>query len=368
MLIMQKIALSLALGLSLFTGVAHAQTCLPKKVQDLPKLADAREINCVTDEKGKSLGLAIVKFGDKEGMINSKGEWLLPAEYDSILGTFEQGLTLVRKGDKYGYVDTKGKFVIDLQYTDAWNFRHTGLAQVKVNDKWGFINPKNQMVIAPQYDFVYYIISENLYTVVRDEKFGFIDKTGKEIIPIIYDHATPFSEGLATVVQEGKTGFINTKGEVVIPFIYEWATYFENGRVDVRLNGKEGVIDKKGKTIIAPIYDDLIKLDKNIYRATQGDDYVYLDKNGKHLTAFDGYQWVSAFFDGLSLTARDGRLGYINTQGQVVIPFIYDYAQPFERGTALVGHGDNVDERFYIDKKGKRVTEVTKREMLDPED
>ena len=61
MLIMQKIALSLALGLSLFTGVAHAQTCLPKKVQDLPKLADAREINCVTNEKGKSLGLAIVK-------------------------------------------------------------------------------------------------------------------------------------------------------------------------------------------------------------------------------------------------------------------------------------------------------------------
>ena len=71
------------------------------------------------------------------------------------------------------------------------------------------------------------------------------------------------------------------------------------------------------------------------------------------------------FNEGLTRIFRDGKMGYANNYGQVVIPCIYDYAKWFDKGVAEVTFSANIyldaeehrqvesDEWFKIDKKGQ---------------
>ena len=73
------------------------------------------------------------------------------------------------------------------------------------------------------------------------------------------------------------------------------------------------------------------------------------------------------FNDGLTRVLRNGKMGYANKYGQVVIPCIYDYAKWFDGGQAEVtfhateyldgGEHERVesDEWFTIDKRGQKM-------------
>lgn len=73
-----------------------------------------------------------------------------------------------------------------------------------------------------------------------------------------------------------------------------------------------------------------------------------------------------AFSEGLLRVLRNGKMGYANRFGQIVIPCIYDFARWFENGQAEVtlkakefidGEHKRVvsDEWFKIDKNGNRI-------------
>lgn len=82
------------------------------------------------------------------------------------------------------------------------------------------------------------------------------------------------------------------------------------------------------------------------------------------------YDYVGAVHDGRILVHRggegsnprmgrfytDGCFGYTDTCGTVVIPLIYDYADSFSNGFAVVGKGEKNDRRFgLIDRQGREV-------------
>jgi serine/threonine-protein kinase len=48
------------------------------------------------------------------------------------------------------------------------------------------------------------------------------------------------------------------------------------------------------------------------------------------------YDFADGFFTGLALVERNGKWGYINLQGQMVIPCIYDGGNSFQDGLAEV--------------------------------
>lgn len=74
-----------------------------------------------------------------------------------------------------------------------------------------------------------------------------------------------------------------------------------------------------------------------------------------------------SFHDGLLRVLRNGKMGYANRFGQIVIPCIYDYAKWFENGQAEVTFKAKEyidmeehrrvesDEWFKIDKKGNTI-------------
>lgn len=138
--------------------------------------------------------------------------------------------------------------------------------------------------------------------------FGF----GEEI----YNSFYPIKQRLETYYVKYKVGFIDYEGNLVIPFEYSWGTIAENGIAAAEKNDKQYLINKKNEIL----YECKCIL-------------------------FDG------FSDGLCKAKEDNKYGYINQNGEVVIPFIYDSAEEFQKGYAKVYQGK---ECFYIDKKGNR--------------
>ena len=73
------------------------------------------------------------------------------------------------------------------------------------------------------------------------------------------------------------------------------------------------------------------------------------------------------FNENLTRVLRNGKMGYANKFGQIIIPCEYDYAKWFENGKAVVTYNAKEyfdlddhkrvesDEWFVIDKKGKKI-------------
>ncbi len=66
-----------------------------------------------------------------------------------------------------------------------------------------------------------------------------------------------------------------------------------------------------------------------------------------------GYDWtIRGDSEGLFLVSEDGKYGYVNIKGNLVIPLIYDSAGSFSDGLARVMKDGR---RLYIDKTGKEI-------------
>jgi len=76
------------------------------------------------------------------------------------------------------------------------------------------------------------------------------------------------------------------------------------------------------------------------------------------------YDSALEFSEGLARVEKDGKYGYIDKSGKVVIDFYLDYAGFFYNGLAAVEiHGDNA-EKFYIDKDNNRYSERNSENSL----
>ena len=83
----------------------------------------------------------------------------------------------------------------------------------------------------------------------------------------------------------------------------------------------------------------------------QNGKFGYIDEQGDTLIPFI-YDDAAPFSEGLAKVKQNGKYGYIDKSGNVVIPFIYDKAKSFSEGLVAV----NPNGRWgYIDKSGNEV-------------
>ena len=148
-----------------------------------------------------------------------------------------------------------------------------------------------------------------------------------------YKEFGSFHDGLARVGRNGKYGYMNIKGEEIIPCSYTDADDFSNGIARVRIDGKTKYIDVNGNVVPSP--------------NTQSNGVENFKSS-----------------NGLTIKVVNGKYGYADTSGKIVIPCKYDGAKPFRNGYAAVEQLDYIDGApvmtvdYYpkwglIDEKGK---------------
>ncbi len=187
-------------------------------------------------------------------------------------------------------------------------------------------------------DTEYYLIGEfhdGLAEVMNEEgKEGFINTKGEVVIPLIYEMVFDFMDGVASVYTEDDDFHINTKGEKV----NETRDYldYDNEGMETIYNDdytKMGYKNAEGVEIIAPInfyvgefHDGIVRVQKEEYGPSQ-----YYDKAGK-LIVDDEFDSAYDFNNGLAGVMKNGIMGAINTKGEVVIPFEYQWIGKFSEG------------------------------------
>jgi WG containing repeat len=182
-------------------------------------------------------------------------------------------------------------------------------------------------------------------------------------------YSTEFTEGLLPVRQKNKWGYIDTAGKIKLPAIYESAENFHEGLAVVGKKGKgefadsyEVYINKAGKELpaIKASYLNASKFSEGFafYKKEGFSETVrYINKTGKEIfiSESDKYYEHGDFSNGLAAVPnKEGKYGYINTKGELVIPYQYSISKTQYSSVRSIAFNNN--GFAYVVKDGKNIT------------
>lgn len=201
-----------------------------------------------------------------------------------------------------------------------------------------------------------FLVDDDTFIAHNNGGIDFIDLSDEQLLAlkVASIDESKFHDGLASMEQNGKWGFVSKKGAFAIAPNFDEVEDFEDGYATVRTNRKWGVINTKGEYVVEPITSESYEirhLDKGCFVVKKGYDEYGIVSNGKWVVE-PIYEDISFLKEGLIVVKKDGKCGYINLQGEVVIPLQFDSACDFSDGKATVELNDS---EFEIDKKGNRV-------------
>ncbi|WP_419954155.1 WG repeat-containing protein [Neobacillus niacini] len=243
----------------------------------------------------------------------SRMVYLFPAEVKEI------------GGGKWGYINGKGNFVLPPKYEMAREFQESGLAIIQLNNLTGIINNEGYFIVKPKYDTIS-PFSEGRATAIDDRGFNVLDEAGKEISPKSYSFIGDYKEGRAVVANTNENGqylygYLNRRGNEVIPLTYDSASDFHDGKALVKVNeGNYALIDLTGNVL-------------NSY------SYPFVDNYGEGMLAFR--------------KSNEGKWGYMDESGRVVIEPQFIETQHFVEGRAIVNVENQQNGYGLINKQGK---------------
>ncbi|NLZ49029.1 MAG: DUF3298 domain-containing protein [Clostridiales bacterium] len=253
------------------------------------------------------------------GKQNNKSNNLYPAVRNELTGPV------------YGYINERGNFVIEPKFQNAYDFNEFDIAIVNVNNK-----------------------------------AGIIDKNGEYVVHPIYDSISPYKEGRAVYILNNTMGVLDEEGNRITKKPYTFVSNYNEGRAIVGINDEEsgsyiyGYIDLQGNEVVSPSYiqaNDYI--DGVALVKSKDNTFALLDKDGEIINTYE-YFYVGQYGEGLMTFAQDSDspLGYINTQGEVIIKQKFSSATAFRDGVAVVSTGQLFNSKYgVIDKTGKYVYE-----------
>ena len=217
---------------------------------------------------------------------------------------------------KSGFLDATGRWVIPPRYEDALPFSD-GLAAVQVNGKWGFIDSSGREVLPPLYDEAYYF-NQGVAFVKSAEEFELIDKNGR-VLARDLNMVNPPSEAVVLSLRGDKWSYLNLDGSLAFPRQFESAQSFSEGLAAVRKGHKWGYVDRSGQIAISFEFDDANDFHRGLAAVRRGGRSGFVNRSGTFVFELD-FEYASGFVygDASRFSTRDGRFGYVLTNGKVI--------------------------------------------------
>lgn len=300
--------------------------------------------------------LRVVKNG-KYGLIDCDGNKLLGTEYDEITSLKSvEGNLIVKKDNKVGIVNNVGQIIVPVEYKDVKLLKEgykNEYVIVDTNDNQGIISTSGTIIIEPTYKDIKYLNSTEVYAAKIDEKWNLVNKKG-EVLNKSYDDYT-YSKGDYVIVKKGeKYGIITSSGDVKIEPTYEKLEYAFSVYYIAKMNGKYGIINTDNTSVVPLEYSSMtywaekeiiiadktetetVLFDSNLTQKLSGlfvyeENYIKARINGvdKYYTyKFEQKETKDILIKNtLFVSKKDGKYGFVDSQGNVVVDYIYDEAK-----------------------------------------
>lgn len=260
-----------------------------------------------------SQGVSSAKFLDRNGINVFAREFRWAEDFsEDLASVFDDG--------KWGFIDLQGDHVVKPTFEDVGPFR-SGRAPAKSNSSWGFINKAGDWIVEPKFENVL-PFSEERAAVSRNGKIAFIDLLGKEITDYEFDEVAEFANGRAktvryeTEIERHKITYIDIYGQTAIDLNAVHQQIFDD---PIIAHGR----------LINDFFRDT---DQYLYAGEKTSRRALTSRNRRYEYGNRSHQ----FSEGLLVIRAGPRCGYINLEGELVIPINFFYGRAFSDGLALL--------------------------------
>lgn len=309
---------------------------------------DIVRINDIQDSK--NIYLIASKNGKKGLFVNGKQK--MECDYQTIEYNQESKLIIVKRNDKYGVYNLSGDVIIP---TENKEISIRGIRIVAKND--------NEI---KEYDFTGTKIRDNKYksvsstpnedffiTVNQSNRYGLINKNNIEVIENKYAYLEYLTGRYFTVYSdENKIGVIDSDGKLILDMKYDVVQKIKGSNIIQAINIENKLIELYTEEIkqIGKMEDANIYIYDNYVKLVSQYNVMYFKFDGNKISSKELFKDNTLF-----PIVYNGKWGYENKDGKIVIGANYDYVTDFnEYGFA----GIEKDEKWgVIEENGKILVE-----------
>ena len=293
----------------------------------------------------------IIKKDGKVGLVNDNGSTIIEPKYKEIknLGnTYKNGYITIDEQGKYGIVSATKKQILENQYEEIKQSNLDEYYLVKIEGKIKLINAKGEVILEEGFDDIK-SVTTNGVIFVKDNLYGEKNKAGETLIEAKYQYLEEVDKGVYIAKKDDKYGIIDNLENEMLAFNYAGITYNEKAELFLAENSKykTSLIDKKLNIKAEGILSE-INIDKSYIRMRVNQEYKYYNLKGEEESNTELLKGNTLF-----LSQKDGKYGFTDKKGNVVVDYIYDDAtEQNEYGFAAVKKNGLWGS---IDKDGKGI-------------
>ncbi len=315
------------------------------------------EYDEITALQGVENTLLVLKDGNY-GVVNDEGKQLLPTTYSEIQALGDeasQGFIVKNTDGKYGIVDIANEQVLELKYDGISKIHQGDYYVVTENGKQKLIKKDGTEVLNGNYDEIIAILKnpENGVIYKDNEKYGIMSLSGETTIKANYDDLQEAKSGILIAKTGDNYGLIDLEGNTLLEFKYRGITY--NEKADLYLtedqNYSNEVLNSNYEVKLTGMVTDLND-EKGYIEIRQDDEYKYYNFKFEEEKESDIFTTNTLF-----VSKKDGKYGFVDKDGNVVVDYIYDDAT---NQNSFGYAGVKKDGKWgSIDKNGNIVQEPT---------
>ena len=216
-----------------------------------------------------------------------------------------------------------------LEYEDVYE-PENGMITVVNDKKWGLINKDCKEVLKCVYKSIYYDEIGDVWKVDKNDSIGIVDNRGVFMSDLTKDYNLYHCLGGGLVL--ARSSRLHTAD----------ADYF---KLIVSMKSREVLL--KNVQNANPLSDGVIMA------LPYGGNYKMYSYDGESLSEYsEGYSHFKGYGEGLFCVANnhDGKYGFVNAKGEIVIPFEFESCSSFSDGMAA--YKDSTGFSGFIDKTG----------------
>jgi len=275
------------------------------------------------------------------GAIDKDGKQVIPFIFKEIEDFNERGYTIARFADLdcYGVINLKGETIIPAIYNEITAIKDLYICYLRkehTTNKFvsGVLNERNEIVIPFIYSCIIHI--KNFHFIVKNEKeYYIIDIDHKILTSDVYDYLEIIEDEYLICWKNRKCGLIKMDGTIIIPIQFEYRQILANKNIYVTLQNKNGVIDKYGKIIVPIIYNSIHQEKDKYVIAKLEDCMIVYDLNGVERIKLQYKKILTVTSStGIAFVVlnNDNLWGVLNLDNKETLPFIYKTIEIHKEG------------------------------------
>lgn len=217
-------------------------------------------------------GYGIAMKDGRYGIIDTKGAWAVPCEYDLVVQ--DGSLYRIEKDGLMGLVSLDGKTIFPCEYKSIKPF-YDDVNLITKAGGFGLARKDGTILLEAEYDSID-TRNETYLNLHKGNKLGMCDRSGKILIPVEYSSVQSLEDGNFKVFGDDGFNIYSPEGVRLFDQGYDSIEPGPRNGYLVSREGLHGRTDEEGKFIYPCVFEDIPDPDMNGYVELYFDDVPYI--------------------------------------------------------------------------------------------